>query len=297
MSGNKIICAVDVLFNHFHCNYVRNSTHLLFKVVFHLFSCSLFDIRYSKYYKLDESTMSPSSIALRIFWKQQGHSTLSTHPTLVFKWIAPLVLLFYSMYKLTLSLPEAVFLGLFIAFLLGQMLRQKVSTAFLHSPMYTSKQYISNFFIHQMVSWIGYSEKLLRQEDESEEFDGVITMLTLLFNKKQWKKKIEELLLSNVDRSHLEESLACSICVLYVCLGFLWSIVLSYTYVIYKTFTLLLHLHNLNFLTYFDRPHFITKVKMSFLVLVLLAYNSYTYYVVIFALQSFLLKKPQINQN
>jgi hypothetical protein len=42
------------------------------KLLFHLLSYRLFDIRYPKYYKLEESTMSPSSIVLEIMWKQQG---------------------------------------------------------------------------------------------------------------------------------------------------------------------------------------------------------------------------------
>jgi hypothetical protein len=90
-----------------------------------------------------------------------------------------------------------------------------------------------------MVSWMGYSEQILRQNDESEEFEDVIAMSTLAFNKKQWKKNIGELLsrfrFSRFTVLQLIPAmiLACLICVFYVSLCLLWSIVLLYLYLIY----------------------------------------------------------------
>ena len=41
-------------------------------LLFFLLSCSLFDMQYPKYYRLEDSLMSPSAILIKLFWEEKG---------------------------------------------------------------------------------------------------------------------------------------------------------------------------------------------------------------------------------
>ena len=201
------------------------------KLLFHLLSYSLFDIRYSKYYKLEESTMSLSSIALRRLWKQP-EMTFARHFRAV-----PLVCIFLSIvYSLIFFLHSYSLMLLAMCFLLLLLFARVTPNDISHGPI-TSIPKIGNFFIHQMVSWMGYSEQILRQKDESEEFEDVIALLTLPFNRKHWRKHLRkqrrELMMNGFGFFRFW-ILICLICVFYVPLCLCWSIILLYLYLIYK---------------------------------------------------------------
>jgi hypothetical protein len=138
-----------------------------------------------------------------------------------------------------------------------------------------------------MVFWMGYSEQILRQKDESEEFEDVIAILTLPFNEKHWKKKIGELLsrfgFSRFTCLQLFPTmiLACLICVFYVSLCLFWSIGLLCLYVIYKTVTLSMIL----FFSY----SFSSSLSNAVPVCAILLGGTYVCYILILALQYFLL--------
>jgi hypothetical protein len=190
--------------------------------------------------------MSPSSIVLRITWKQQEPNGLYIRLKVV---SLCFVLLFWYLYvKVFISNGFDYLTPLWAISCLLALLLIPTPSNIPHSPI-TSIPKIANFFIHQMVSWMGYSEQILRQNDESEEFEDVIAMSTLAFNKKQWKKNIGELLsrfrFSRFTVLQLIPAviLACLICVFCVSLCLLWSIVLLYLYLIYKIFALTLALH------------------------------------------------------
>ena len=181
--------------------------------------------------------MSPSSIVLRITWKQQETSGR------LIRFLALmcifLLLLYLTVRMWIVKAFESLALFWAICFLSLLLFAKTLPSAIPHGPI-TSIPKIANFFIHQMVFWMGYSEQILRQKDESEEFEGVIAILTLPFNEKHWKKKIGELLsrfgFSRFPCLQLFPAmiLACLICVFYVSLCLFWSIGLLCLYVIYN---------------------------------------------------------------
>ena len=130
------------------------------KLLFHLLSYRLFDIRYPKYYKLEESTMSPSSIVLETYARY-----IRILPSMCISFLGMYLLLKIIFNSHSFALFWVVcFLILLFVFI------EIIPRAFRHGPITTIPK-IDNFFIQQMVSWMGYSEQILRQKNKSEEFE------------------------------------------------------------------------------------------------------------------------------
>ena len=157
--------------------------------VLHLQSLSDFDVEYSEYYKLEDSRMSPSFIFFKIIWEENGRIIACIRVCALAIGFIAFSRFFFELSFLAIT--ASVFLGLgAVAYVISKFLSGE-STALSLSEFSELKKKRIEFpliFNYKFLVWYGYDAVQLWEELKSSESIFRIKILTLLFNKKFWRK-------------------------------------------------------------------------------------------------------------
>ena len=150
---------------------------------FHFESRTHFNVEYSKFYKLEESNISPSFLFFKIIWEEKGRLIACIRVCLLTSVLAYLCFLWNSIFLgIRLYAIVAVF------YVIVCLFPRKRNTSSMHKDQ-RIKIFMSLF--GRFLVWCGYDEAELRQELTSCENIGIIKMLTSPFNVKFWRKTSE----------------------------------------------------------------------------------------------------------
>jgi hypothetical protein len=228
-----------------------------------LLSRSEFDLKYPKYYKLEESRMSPSFILFKIIWEENGR-VVSFFRRCVLAGVVT-----YCTYLFLSPAEEHIFIHVFfliallfwgLSFLTSNLYRSKITdSSVLVSKINKYWFFRNQFYFLECFRYNVINE--LRQEVDSGEFAVIIKILTLPFNINLWRKTIKKLVsifTTCVDkrfRNRIFKNfalctcyvLAVLICLPYICIVFLFLII---TVISYPGVCLLSFLHLIENLDY-----------------------------------------------
>ena len=158
------------------------------------FSCTEFDLKYPKYYKLEESRMSPSFILFKIIWEENGRVVSFIRSCVligVFSYCFYLVLGAIKILNVILLI-LVVFGGL--SFSISFLYLSKITnSSILLSKIERERNHWLNALSFRILEHFGHNVNELRQGVDSGEFAGVIKILTLPFNINLWRKTIKKL--------------------------------------------------------------------------------------------------------
>ncbi len=243
--------------------------------LFSLLSYSVFNIKHPKYYKLEESLMSPASVLLKIIWEEKGREIsflrrsiiMGCLTFIVWSYIPTPVLLFkytrYLVFYSTLSIP------------------------------------FSRVFLRPMISSI-MERRANRQPVQNtpslfcDKFGDCVNCLTLPLNLKFWKEVLPCPESESERRQVVQKGLKkIGICFLCVCILFPVLLIIQSLYFLYQTFTILNLLLKLGYKHTDTRPSR-KKEELIFLnngltTISLLVLVFHILFILVFAIQSFLL--------
>ena len=225
-----------------------------------LFSRTKFDLKYPKYYKLEESRMSPSFILFKIIWEENGRVVSFFRRcvlTGVFLYFILPMLNIFDVFRLDILGVFMLIVLLFwvLLFLISSLYRSKITD----SPILVSIKRTNHRFIELSFTLIQCFGHELREEVDSGEFSRVIKLITLPFNVNFWRKVKKKLhsLFTNCTacagkrfRNRVLKIFALStcyvlavpICLLCVCIVFLFLIILIITHYFRHMLALILNL-------------------------------------------------------
>ena len=270
--------------------------------LFFLLSYTVFILEYSEYYKLEESTMSPSSIALKIIWDDKGR---------VISFIRKSILTCFSFYCYYLiqkpSFNFVVFLVLYSGFWFSIMLPlcgRKIKNP--STVLRKIKRKVGSYLCYNIIAQcFGYE---LHGRYDIVEFEDMIHILVLPFNIEQWRKTLKKshnflfgcvgfkcrsnILLTCLVLKPIYCLFSMLYCLLYMCYLFLTVLFFLSFSLCRKTYSLVMLFLSLESMTkrvYF--PWWITFciIYNSLCMCGFLLLIGYTLYFLVYASQSFLL--------
>ena len=144
------------------------------------FSRTLFNLKYPEYYKLQESTMSPSSILFKITFEENGRAI-----SLIRTSVLICVLSYFCYLGFGLNFLYIFSIPLFVS-------RIVLFVSFRPRSRISKASYVKSIDEIQLplkfLVWFGGNT--LRPKVKSGQFENVVEILTLVFNVKFWKRKI-----------------------------------------------------------------------------------------------------------
>ena len=144
-------------------------------------SRTLFNLKYPEYYKLQESTMSPSSILFKITFEENGRAISLIRTSVLICVLSYFCYLDFGLNVLYIfSIPP--FVSRIVLFL-SLRARSRISKASYLKSVDEMGELPLKFLV-----WFGGNT--LRPKVKSGQFENVIEILTLVFNVKFWKRKI-----------------------------------------------------------------------------------------------------------
>ena len=190
-------------------------------LLFSLLSYAMFDIKYPKYSKLEESPMSPTSVLLKLFWKEKG---------CVISFFRRSVTMCFLTYIVCCYIPKPVSLFRYTRYL---VLYSTASIPF------------SRVFLKPMLSSV-LEKKAKRRLEQStpsffcEKFGNCVNCLTLPFNFKFWKNVLTYFECDVRRRQPARKSLK-SVGIFFLCICILFPLLLiaQSLYFCCQTFTIL----------------------------------------------------------
>lgn len=242
-----------------------------------LLSYTVFNLEHSEYCKLEESTISPSSIVLKIIWDAKGR---------VISFIRKSILtcsFFYCYYLISKPIKTFNFVGFLVLYggislSTCHLYKRKIQTDPSTLLRKIRKMPFGRKMYNNLAQWAGCK---LRQEYDIGGFDELIHVLTLLFDIERWRKS------SICYNLH-----PLLYCLLYICFVFPCIVYLIFSYVFGLTSNLVSLFKALEY--YYKTPYgpgtnvlfriHCILYEMGFWLLI-----AYTLYFLVYATQSFLL--------
>ena len=267
-----------------------------------LLSHTEFDLKYPKYYRREESRMSPSFILFKFIWEENGRVASFIRSCVLIVGFSYCTYLFFWSLKLIILNVFMLILFLFwgLSFSISYLYRSKItdSNILLIKIKKERNRSLYGVYSFKIVQYVNE----LHQEVDSRAFAGVIKILTLPFNINLWRKIMKKLhslftiFTTCVDkrfRNRIFKNfalctcyvLAVPICFLYVCIVFLVVIIIVITYNLDCTAYMLYLIQNLEYKIESNCSRFLSL----FHVIGLLFFLFLTLNVIIRAIQSFLL--------
>ena len=217
-----------------------------------------FHLKYPKYYKLEESRMSPSFILLKIIWEENGRVVSFCRRCVLIGVFS------YCTYLVFWPIIIVLFWGL--SFSISSLYRSKITdSSILVSEIKKQCKHFYNDFAFANLQYFGHNVNELQQEVDSGKFAIVIKLLTLPFNINLWrkttKKKLHSLFtmfttgVGKRSRNRIFKIfalctcyvLAVLICFLYVCIVFILLIILQIIYLVSRIGLVLALIENLEY--------------------------------------------------
>ena len=144
-------------------------------------SRTLFNLKYPEYYKLQESTMSPSSILFKTIFEENGRAI-----SLIRTSVLVCVLSYFCYLLLGLNVLYIFSIPLFVSrVVLFVFLRPR--SRIRKASYLESLDGIGELHL-EFLEWFGGN--MLRPKVKSGQFENIVEILTLVFNVKFWKRKI-----------------------------------------------------------------------------------------------------------
>jgi hypothetical protein len=157
-----------------------------------LLSRTEFDLKYPKYYKLEESRMSPSFILFKIIWEENGRVVSFIRRcvlTGVFSYCT--CMLFWPIKILNVFI---IILVLFwgLSFSISYLYRSKITnSSILLGEIKKTRNWYFHHWSFSNLEYFGVGVSELPQEVDAGEFAHIIKVLTLPFNVKVWRTLIK----------------------------------------------------------------------------------------------------------
>ncbi|CAB4007068.1 exportin-7 [Paramuricea clavata] len=267
-----------------------------------LLKYTVFNLEYSEYCKLEETTISPSSIALKIIWDDKGRLISFIRKSIL------TCFFFYCYYLICKPIKTFNFVGFLVLYggislSAFHLCRRKITDPFILLRKIKMRSFGRKEY-NKVARLAGYK---LRQEYDIGGFDDLIHSLTLLLDIERWRKSLEKChngcFHPCVDIQFGNNALKCLLlsicylhsmlyCLLYICFVFLYAVLIICLYIIGVTRDLAYFFRELEY--YVETPygpwtnplyriHYIL-FNMGFWLLI-----GYTLYFLVYASQSFLL--------
>ena len=147
-----------------------------------LLSRTLFNLKYPEYYKLQESTISPSSILFKITFEENGRAISLIRTSVLIFVLSYFCYLFFGLNVLFIwSIP--LFVSWVVFFFAFVRPRSKIDKAYY-------LKFIDKMGKLPLKFLVWFQGNTLRPKVKSGQFENLVEILTLVFNVKFWKRKI-----------------------------------------------------------------------------------------------------------